>query len=124
MANTSEVQTGCTVNGIYLLIEVVATSSAALSNVYAIIFKNPANRVGTIAANVVGADAEKKFVIHQEMVMLQEQTGSNPRTLFKGVIVIPKGYRRFGPEDRLNLQLLAPGISVNYCVQCHYKEFR
>ena len=43
------------------------------------------------AANAVGGDDNKRYVIHQEMVMVQKITPSNPRTLFKGVIAIPKG---------------------------------
>ncbi len=124
IANTFEVQTGATINGVFFIVEVNATSSAALPNVYMIIFKNPSNHIAGIAANNVGVDPEKKFVIHQEMVMLQGQTNSNPRTLFKGVVAIPRGYRRFGPDDKLNMQLLAPGVNINYCVQAHYKEFR
>ncbi len=124
LANRDDVETGSTINGIFLNIEVVATSSAALSNVYLIVFKNPGANLTVPAANQVGLNDNKRYVIHQEMVMLQEQTGSNPRTLFKGVIVIPRGYRRQGPGDFIQLGLLAPGISVNYCIQAHYKEFR
>ncbi len=124
LANTKLVQTGSVVNGLYLHVEVVATSSAALTNVYLTIFKNAGGNLSAPAANVVGADDNKRYVIHQEMVMLQEQTGSNPRTLFNGVIKIPRGYKRFGPNDLLQLGLLAPGISVNYCWQAHYKEFQ
>ncbi len=127
LANTREVITGSTVHAIYLKVEVVATSSAALSNVYMYILKNPGSNLtagGLPAPNAVGSNDNKKFVIHQEMVMLQEQTGSNPRILFNGVIRIPRGYKRNGPGDKLQMKLLAPGNSMNYCLQAHYKEFR
>ncbi len=124
LANRNEVQTGCTVNGIFISVEVVATSSAALPNVYFICFKNPGGNLTAPAANAVGSSDNKKYVIHQEMVMLQQQTNSNPRTLFKGVIVIPRGYRRFGPGDFLTVKILAPGVNISYCIQSHYKEFR
>ncbi len=124
LANTIEVQTGATVNGIYLVVEVYATSSAALSNVYMIVMKNPGGSLAAVVPNTVGSNDNKRFVIHQEMVMLQKVTPSNPRTLFKGVIVLPRGYKRFGPNDTLQLRLLAPGVNIDYCVQCHYKEFR
>ncbi len=124
IANRDDVETGSTVNAIFLVVEVVATSSAALSNVYMTVFKNPGANLTPPGANVVGSDDNKKYVIHQEMVMMQEQTGSNPRTLFKGVIVFPRGYRRNGPNDIWQISLLAPGVSFNYCLQVHYKEFR
>jgi len=124
LANTKECETGSKVNGIYLHVEVVATSSAALTNVYMMVIKNPGNNIIVPAANLVGASDNKRFVIHQEMVMMQEQTGSNPRTIFNGVIALPRGYRRNGPNDFLYVSLLSPGISINYCMQAHYKEYR
>ncbi len=127
LANPIQVQTGSTVNGIFLIVEVTASSSAALSNVYLMVYKNPGNNValGSIPEpNVVGSSDFKKNVIHQEMIMLQQQTNSNPRTLFKGVIAIPRHMRRFAPDDILNYRILAPGVNINYCSQCHYKEFR
>ncbi len=124
LANTEEVEVGATVNGIFLSVEIVATSSAVLPNAYLIVYKNPGGNLTAIVPNVVGSDDDKRFVIHQEMVMLQKQSGSNPRTLFKGVIVIPRGYKRFGPNDTLLIGLLTPGVTADYCLQCHYKEFR
>ncbi len=124
IANTSEVITGSTVNGIFLVVEINATTSAALANAYLSVFKNPGNNLTIPAANTVGSNDNKKYVIHQEMVMLQQQDGSNPRTLFKGVIAIPRHYRRFGPDDKLIVSILSPGVTLNLCLQCHYKEFR
>ncbi len=124
LAARTNVETGSKVNAIFLTVEIVATSSAALSNAYLIVFKNPGGNLTIPAANIVGSNDNKKYVIHQEMVMLQEQTGSNPRTLFKGVIVLPKHYARFAPNDELELGILAPGVSLNVCFQVHFKEFR
>ncbi len=124
LVNVTEVETGSKVNGIFLIVEVNASTSGALPNVYLIVYKNPGGNLVIPAPNVVGASDNKRFVIHQEMVMLQNITNTNPRTLFKGVIAIPKGYRRMGPNDTLQLQILAPGVNINWCVQCHYKEFR
>ncbi len=124
IGSTAAVETGSTVNGFFLVVEVVATSSAALSNVYLSVQKNPGGNLTFQAPNVIGTDDNKRYVIHQEMVMVQRQTNSNPRTLFKGVIVIPRGYRRMGPNDTLTLQILAPGVNIDYCIQAHYKEYR
>ncbi len=124
LSQTSQVETGSKVNGIYLKVEIVATSSAALSNVYMIIFKNQAGALTAPAANLVGSNDVKRFVIHQEMLMMQRVTNSNPRTLFNGVIAIPRGYRRMGPDDRLEIHILSPGVNIDLCLQCHYKEFR
>ncbi len=124
LANTGDVETGSTVNGFFLNVEVIATSSAALPNCYLMVAKNPGSNLTFPAPNVVGSSDNKKYVFHQEMIMLQKQTGSNPRTLFKGVIAIPKHLRRNGPDDTIFLAILAPGVTTEMCLQCHYKEFR
>ena len=126
LASTTEVLNGSTVNGIYLDVEVNRTGTAGetLANVYLAVYKNPGGNLSAITPNTVGANDNKRFVIHQEMVMMEGQSASNPRTLFKGVIVIPRGYKRFGINDTLLLALLSPGSTTNYCVQAHYKEFR
>ncbi len=101
LAEEEEVETGSTVNGIFLKVEANATTSAALSNCYMIIMKNPGGNLTFVNGNVVGSSDNKKYVIHQEMIMFQQVTNSNPRTLFAGVIVIPRGYRRFAINDLL-----------------------
>jgi len=125
LANTNEVQTGSKVHGIYLRVEGVNTGvTGVLANWYLIIVKNPGGNITVPVANAVGVSDNKRFVIHQEMLMFQMQDNSNPRTLFNGVIKIPRGYSRFGPNDTLILRTFSPGVETNWCVQCHYKEFR
>jgi len=124
LANNEECETGSKVNGIYLKVEAVATSSAVLPNCYLLVGKSPGGNITLPNPNVVGISDNKRYVIHQEMVMFQKQTGSNPRTLFNGVIAIPRGYRRNGPNDLLKVNVLAPGVTIDVCYQAHYKEFR
>ncbi len=124
LANVTEVETGSKVNGIYLKVEAYATSTAALANLYLAIIKNPGDSLTGFTINAIGANDNKRFVIHQEMVMMEKNTTGNPRTVFNGVIVIPKGYRRMGPNDTLEIKLLTPGVSADFCFQAHYKEFR
>ncbi len=124
--NPTEVQTASTINAIYLTAEVtrVGTTSDVLANFYMTVAKNPGNNLTMPEANAVGPSDNKKYVIHQEMVMLQGTNAGNPRTVFKGVIVLPKGYRRNGVDDRLQLRFFSPGVAVNYCFEAIYKEFR
>ncbi len=124
LGNTPSVETGCRINGIYLNVEAYATSTAALSNIYMIIVKNPGGNLAIIPPNVVGADDNKRYVIHQEMKMLEKKVSGLPRTIFNGVIMIPRSYRRFGINDILQILLLAPGVNVDFCIQCIYKELR
>jgi len=123
-ANTNEVETGSTVNSIFLKVETYATSTAALANAYMYVFKDPGGNLAAVNGNVVGSSDIKKFVIHQEMVMLEKNTTGLPRTLFAGVIRVPRGYRRMGTDDQLAVVLFTPGVTIDFCVQCIYKEYR
>ncbi len=127
IGNSNEVETGAKVNGIYLKVICAsnqATEVGAIPNVYMTVDKNPGHNLATIAPNSVGTNDNKKFVIHQEMVMVQNQVSSNPTTIFNGVVVIPKGYVRCGPNDRLSVNILCPAVDISVCFQAHYKEFR
>ncbi len=127
IGSTAEVITGSTVSSIYAKIEVTTTSGTALANAYLACFKNPGGNLTPPSPNAVGGSDNKKYVIHQEMVMLQKfdaDIAANPRVLFNGVIRIPKLYQRFGPNDKLDFLILSPGANVDLCMQTHYKEFR
>ncbi len=124
LANTNEVETGATVNGIYLHVEANFVSGAGLPNLYLSVFKNPGGNITAPDGNAVGSSDNKKYVIHQQMIMLNADVGGNPRVVFDGVIVIPKGYRRFGINDILKVLLFSPALSYNFCIQTIYKEFR
>ncbi len=124
LGTSAEVEVASTIKSIYLKVEVYATSTQALANCYLIVMKNPSNAIATPSANGVGVSDVKKFIIHQEMVMMEKNTTGLPRTLFKGVIILPRGYRRFGQDDALIIGLKSVGTSADFCIQCIYKEFR
>ncbi len=127
LADTTSVLTGSKVNGIFLSLSVASNEASVMSaipNCYMYIIKNVGGNLGVIDPAAVGTSDNKRFVIHQEMVMFENQNGGNTKTLFKGVIVIPKGYRRFAPNDLLEVVIRSPTIDITFCLQCHYKEFR
>ncbi len=128
LANTEEVETGSKVNGIYLRVEIASNDPidvGAIPQVYMAVWKDPGGNLTTPDPIAIGSNDNKRFVIHQEMAMIQNAgQGSNPRTLFNGVIVIPKGYRRFGPNDQLAVLIKSFALDIAVCIQCHYKEFR
>ncbi len=126
LADTDGVITGAKVHGIYLKVEVSTTTGTGLANCYMAIMKNPGGNLTAPSANTIGGSDNKKYIIHQEMVMMQkfDAVAANPRILFNGVIKIPRGYSRFGPNDQLLLLVLSPGANIDLCIQCHYKEFR
>ncbi len=129
LAGVTTVETGSKVYGIYLHIEVSHTSGTGRPNIYMIVYKNPATAYGGTAFDPksIGNLDLKRFVIHQEMILMSGDAGNGlPRPLFNGVIKIPKGMQRMGPDDRLavNLVIGTAGVNADWCLQCHYKEFR
>ncbi len=124
LGTVADCETGSTVNGIFIVVEVHPIDAVALPNVYFWMAKNPGGNLTLPNPNVVGASDNKKYIFHQEMVMLQKIANGNPRTLMKGVIVIPKHYRRNGPNDQILVRIQSPGVAINACMQAHYKEFR
>ncbi len=128
LADIDGVETGSTVNGVYVRFEAAsneAISAGAIPNFYFMLVKNPGGNVTFPKANLVGSNDNKRFVIHQEMTMLENKgQGSNARTVFNGVIVIPKGYRRMAPNDTLTILTVCPAIDTVQCLQAIYKEFR
>lgn len=124
IANRDQVETASTVNGIFLNVQVAASGAGALANVYLAVVKNPGGNLSFTNANILGSDDNKKYVIHQEMLMTEKSVTAIARTLFKGVIVIPRGYRRFGINDELQILLFSPGVTFDFCFEAIYKEFR
>ncbi len=128
LANTTEVETGSKVFGIFLNIQVVATTEAALPNIYFIIYKIPGANIsaGNIPnGNVTGASDFKRQIFHTEMAMMTNSANTQvPITLFKGVIKIPKVFSTMRINDIIQMQLFAPGVNFEFCIETIYKEFR
>ncbi len=124
---TASVETGSKINGIYLRVEIASNDPQDLGvipQVYLTVWKNPGGNILDPNPSAVGSEDNKRFVIHQEMAMIENIRGGNPRTLFNGVVVVPKGYRRNGPNDELTVTVRSPQLDIAVCLQCHYKEFR
>ncbi len=124
----SSVETGCKINGFYIRAEIASNEAidlGAIPNVYFYVWKNPGGNLTRPVPNLVGGNDNKKWVIHQEMTMIENKgQGSNARTIFNGVVVVPKGMRRMAPNDVWQLVFLCPALDIAVCTQVHYKEFR
>jgi len=125
---------GSTVHSIYLRVEVVGIIGAAgIDNIYMAVYKNQGNLINAPNLDAIGGTEKRRFVIHQEMLMTGQPGGnpgsSNiPRTLFKGVVKIPRGYKRNAVDDKLQVLLQhrvgESSQKTNFCIECIYKEFR
>lgn len=129
--STNQCATGSTVHSIYLRVEVIGKDSASgVDNIYMIVYKNPADTIAPPIVDGVGSSDKRRFVIHQEMMMLDFKgtTSGFPRTLFKGVIKLPRTFKRNGIDDKLQVVIghrLGETTQLSeFCLQCIYKEFR
>ncbi len=129
-ATSNQVAVASTVHSIYLRVEVAGrTAAGGVPNIYMAVYKNPGNLIGAPNLDAIGTTDRRKYVIHQEMIMLNSLSdGSFPRTLFKGVIRIPRGYKRNGVEDKLQVLLQHRSgeatQTTDFCIESIYKEFR
>ncbi len=122
---------GSVVKSFFLRVEVVgSTASGGVQNIYLAVFKNQSNASSIANIDKIGISTKRKFVIHQEMIMLAPfVTGATqfPRTLFKGVIKIPKIYQRNGESDKIQVLLQhrngEASQVTDFCMQAIYKEF-
>jgi len=129
----SEVNIGATVSAIFINVQVIGVIAAGgVDNIYMYVFKNPGADLTLPGADAIGISDKRKFVLHQEMVMLTpfEATGTTgfPRTMFKGVVKIPRSYKRMGVKDKLQLVLQhrtgEATQTTRFCVEAIYKEFQ
>ncbi len=129
LAATPEVITGSKVYGIYLKVEAITSGGSARPNLYMCVFKNPGGNLAALGFDPrsIGSNDNKRFVFHQEMIMLSETINTLPRIVFQGVIKIPKGFCRMGPNDKISMNLVMGSnslIDADWCMQAHFKEFR
>ncbi len=124
LGNTEEVRNPCHIKAIHLNVQVSATTSAALSNVYVYLCKNIGGNFTLPAPNSVGTSDIKRYVIFQNMVMTERSTAGNPRVLVNEWLAIPKRYQRMGANDQWQVGLLAVGTTNDFCIQAIYKEYR
>lgn len=127
LAVTQEVVTGSKINGFYIkcLITSNEATVAGTPNCYFMVWKNPGGNLTAPSPAAVGGNDNKKWVIHQEMTMIENNGAtSNPKTIFEGVVVIPKGMRRMAPNDVWLVQTYCLLLDTSVCLQTIYKEFR
>ncbi len=122
---SDQVNIGSHVKSFFLNVQVAPTSAGALSNIYMYVFGNPGGNVVTVPnGNVIGTSDFRKMVFHQEMMMTTKDVNTDARTLFRGVIKVPRKFARIGAKDKLSIAFYSPGVTWDLCFQSIYKEIR
>ncbi len=130
-AVATEVSEGSHVSSFFINVQVVTATNAvgAINNCYFYIIGNPGGIYQAAdfpEVNAVGISQLRKQVYHQEMAMLSDENDSIPITLFKGVLKVPRKFKRQGVNDRTSIVIGTPigGPELDTCIQCIYKEIR
>ncbi len=134
LSDADGVPTGSKVNGIFFSIFIISeggeiATEVPLADWY--IIHNPGNAFAqTFDANnlptpgATGTHKNKRFIIHTEKGL----TGGGDASLagipmvFKGVITIPRKWRRIGEDDKL-LVAIRTNFASKVCAQAIYKHF-
>ncbi len=129
LSSPAAVTGGSQIHSIFLRVEVLSTGTfVTVPRVYMTVMKNPGNNLAVPNPNGIGTDDDKKWIIHQEMIMVAEGASAIPRTMFLGVIRVPPKLRRMGVRDRISVHFQHDAAETsaitNVCVQAIYKEFR
>ncbi len=125
---SNEVETGSTVHSIYLEFNLNGVDNSGSAQVFHwLIMKNPQGVYGSVDPAIYDADT-KKFNLKRGMEMLPEiplGSGGTVQTKRIFVVRIPRGYKRFGENDKLTLFYKSTSSSsINFCGIAIYKEFK
>ncbi len=111
---------GSKVNGVYFFINIQPQAAVGVINFY--ITKFPSGAVPPIPG-VTGGDVFRKFILHEEKGLPGVFNNGSPPFTFRGVVVIPKGRRRWAEGDLGRVQLTC-STAYDACVKAIYKVYR
>ncbi len=112
---------GSKVFGIYLFVDIQPDSSAGNIDWY--VWKgNPSLIASMPLPGSTGADANRRFILHEEKGTPVIRSVGGVPAQFKGVIAIPKGRQRMGEGDVLQI-LLRGSSSYTACIKSVWKWY-
>ncbi len=124
--NPTEIEVGETVNAIYLTFYIIGSTGAPLSGpIDWFIAKLRSGQSTTVDFPVpgqTGASSVRNQIFHEEKGL--SGSGDGTPMVFKGLIVIPRGMRRFREGDQIFIKAKANGADENsFCIKAIYKSF-
>ncbi len=131
LANVDEVETGSTINSIFLEIFFFSEGGEVANEVPLVdwyIIKNNAGASSTAELPTPGATGSndlKRYILHEEKGL----TGGGDASLsgvpmvFKGVIRLPRTFRRFGHNDRIQV-VAQSNFNTKFCIKSVYKWYK
>ncbi len=134
LAVTNSVARGSKVNGLFLSLYFITEGGEVANEVPLVdwyIIKNPGFSFTTVfdATNLptpgsTGDHDNKRFIFHTEKALAGGGNASlsGVPMVFKGVIVIPKGYQKHNANDRIQVCARA-NFATKFCIQSIYKWY-
>ncbi len=120
-----EVTRGCTINNIWLSLDVCGLAGTGVLQITALyIFKNPGTNLTPPGPFFVGTSNEKKFVFKQWSHMTMRNQDGNDPIKIRQWIKVPKVYRRMGADDLITISLIVSSAAGHYTGQCIYKWYK
>ncbi len=134
LAASNSVERGSKINGFFLSVFYIAEGGEVANEVPLVdwyVIKDPGNNMGTTfdathlpTPGASGVHDNKRFIFHTEKGL----TGGGDASLagipmvFKGVIAVPRGYRKFNANDAISFCARA-NFATKFCIQCIYKWY-
>ncbi len=121
-----EVSIGASISSVYFEFNLNGVDNSGTAQIFHwMILKNPANQFNPDPA--IYNTSVKRHILKRGMEMLPEiplGSGGTVQTKRIFVIKIPKGLRRFGDDDRLQLKYKSTSASsINFCGITIFKEY-
>ncbi len=133
LATTNSVARGATVNGLYLSIFIYSeggevANEVPLADWY--ILKNPGGNFTTFSATglpspgATGSHDNKRFIFHTEKGLTGDGDASlsGVPMVFKGVIALPRGFRKMNANDTV-IVAIRTNFASKVCIQAIYKWY-
>ncbi len=133
LAVSNSVERGSTVNGIFISLFFYSEGGEIAAEVPLVdwfVFKNNGNNfAGFDATNIptpgaTGIHDNKRYIIHTEKGLAGggDASLSGVPMVFKGVIVLPRSFRKMNANDRLIIVARA-NFATKFCIQAIYKWY-
>ncbi len=127
LAVADDVTRGCTIKAVWVELWVTAAAAVAagITNTWTgYIIKNPGANLTTPSPTTEGTSNEKKFIIKTWKGLIGTRVEGYMGYSWKGWVKIPRGYQRFGANDKLQFVHLSNGVAALACILFIYKWYK
>ncbi len=125
IAASADVERGCTINQVYISLDICGlAATGVLQSTTVYLIKNPGANLTTPTPRTEGTSNEKKFIFKTWNYMTMRNQDGNPPYHWEGWVKIPKGYRRFGTADLLQMVAACTTAAGHLSVMALYKWYK